>query len=71
MTDRIRTLTVVLDSDCRDDEIHSLVSAIDMIKGVQKVKIGDPIDLRDYSARQAIKLEIREKIYQIYKDLEK
>lgn len=37
MTDRIRHLTITLDDDMRDDDIKSIVSAIEHIRGVADV----------------------------------
>lgn len=37
MTDRIHSLTVVLDHDMRDDDIQPLIDAIKMMKGVRTV----------------------------------
>lgn len=37
MTDRIHSLTVVLESDRRDDDVKAIVNSILMIKGVLNV----------------------------------
>ena len=38
MTDRFYTLTVVLEKDTRDDDCEKIINAIQMVKGVLKVK---------------------------------
>ena len=38
MTDRIRQITVVLDRDYRDDDVESILTAIQMVKGVSIVE---------------------------------
>lgn len=37
MTDRIRSLTVALDRDIREDDVEPLVAAIRMLRGVTAV----------------------------------
>ena len=59
MTDRIRTLTVQLDKDYRDDDAQSILDAIKMIKGVTNVELGDPIDMKDHINRNIVRSEIR------------
>lgn len=44
MTDRIRTLTVTLDSDMRDDDVEVVANAIRMIKRVDTVELGPVVD---------------------------
>ena len=46
MTDRIRTLSVVLEQDFRDDDVQCVVDAIHMIRGVGKVEIGKVVDAK-------------------------
>lgn len=41
MTDRVRTLTVLLDEEMRTDDIERVVSAIQMVKRVSAVKLGE------------------------------
>lgn len=38
MTDRVKALTVLLDSAYRDDDVQHLVNAISMMRGVAKVE---------------------------------
>lgn len=46
MTDRVRTLTVFLQADCRDEDesVGIIKNAISMIKGVDSVVSGEPVD---------------------------
>ena len=62
MTDRIRTLTVLLDSDYRDDDAEPIVNAISMISGVADVHLGDPVDAKDWSARISVARDLRTRI---------
>lgn len=47
MTDRVRTLTVLLDADYRDDDesVGVITRAIGMIKGVESVETGDAVNV--------------------------
>jgi hypothetical protein len=45
MTDRIRTLTVILDRDMRADDVEHVFEAIKMVKFVAEVKLGKPVDI--------------------------
>jgi hypothetical protein len=49
MTDRIHSLTVILDKDYRDDDVKAIVNAIMMIRGV----IGVNEHVADLSSRMA------------------
>lgn len=44
MTDRIRTLTVILDRDMRDDDVEHVKNAISMVKLVVDVQNGDVVN---------------------------
>ncbi len=44
MTDRHRTLTVVLDRDMRSDDVEAVVDAIKMMRCVSRVVLGDRTD---------------------------
>jgi phage-related baseplate assembly protein len=65
VTDRIRTLTVILDRDTRDDDVQSTVDALLHIKGVARVELGKPVSLPEIIARQSAASEIREQILAI------
>ena len=66
MTDRIRTLTVLLEHDMRDDDVQVVVDAIRMIRYVAKVEHGR-VDVGDWSAREIAKLELRAKLWELLK----
>lgn len=51
MTDRIRTLKVLLDRDIRTDDLEFVTNAIKMIKGVQRVEDGDVVGIDEHMAR--------------------
>jgi len=63
MTDRVRTLTIQLDDDYRVDDVEYIVNAIRMVKGVNKVELGAPVDIADWSARMTIGMEYRQAIW--------
>ena len=58
MTNRIRTVTVLLDRDYRDDDVEAVLNGIQMIKGVAKVEPGDAVDMDDYLNRQQYATEV-------------
>jgi len=64
MSDRIRTLTVVLDKDYRDDDCEHIINAILMVKGVISV---DPHinNLQDYVARSTSTHDLGMKIIDV------
>ncbi|TWU51485.1 hypothetical protein Poly59_30770 [Rubripirellula reticaptiva] len=53
MTDRVRTLTVILDDDYRneDESVGVIMQAIRMVKGVSDVEAGDVVQFEDHAAR--------------------
>jgi hypothetical protein len=62
MTNRVNSLTVVLGSDVRDDDIDLLRNAILLLRGV--IEVGTNIsDSSLYTAEQRAKYELRSKIY--------
>ncbi len=66
MTDRIRTLTVVLDHDYReDDDAALIVSAIKMVRGVDRVIPGAPVSAGDWLARDLAKRELRKQLLRV------
>jgi len=64
MTDRYHALTVVLDRDIREDDAEPILAAIQMIKGVQSVT-PHVADLGEHVARERIRIEIGQKIWNI------
>lgn len=61
MTDRVRTLTVVLDEDYRDDDVGTIVSALSMVKGVGSVHLV-PLEPMEVMSRQVAKNELRREV---------
>lgn len=61
MTDRIRTLTVFLDADYRDDDIERITTAICMVKGVLRVE-PRVVTAPDIIARAVAKGQLRREI---------
>lgn len=61
MTDRINTLTVVLEQPIRDDDCQELIAAIKLLRGVLTVEanVANP---SDYAAQSRALLEIRRKL---------
>lgn len=62
MTDRIRSLTVILENDTRTDDVESVTDAIRMVRGVHSVTLGKPVNLTDLTARIQARSELRKKI---------
>lgn len=51
MTDRVRTLTVVLDEDTRTDDAEELANCLRRIRGIASVELGPVKDVNDLIAR--------------------
>lgn len=66
MTDRIRSMTILLDKDYRVDDAAAISDAIVMIRGVSKVVFGEPTK-GDMDVWQA-KHELRKQMYELLKD---
>jgi hypothetical protein len=60
MTDRVRTLTVILDQDMRTDDVKTVVKALKMIRYVDDVELGS-IDI-DLIERRVARQELRTKV---------
>jgi len=65
MTDRIATLTVMLDREYRDDDVQCIVDAIRMTKGVLKVELGPVVDANHYMNKELIVRAIRKKLLEV------
>jgi hypothetical protein len=63
MTDRIRHLTITLDEDMRDDDIKSIVSAIEHVRGVADV-LPNIVTAQDLLARQAVRAEVQQQLHE-------
>lgn len=64
MTNRIKSLTVVLENDIRDDDIESLTQAIKLLRNVLVVKL-NVANPEDYEARSRIKAELQKKLWDV------
>ena len=66
LTDRYKGFAVTMDKDRRDDDCEEIIKAIMMIKGVHNVM---PLtaDIGDHMARDRVKLELREKLWEVLK----
>lgn len=64
MTDRYNALTVVLDTDIRDDDCEPIIAAISMIKGVLIVK-PHVADHNSAVAESRVRTELGNKLYNV------
>lgn len=64
MTDRVKALTVVLDTDIRTDDIEVLVSAILCMKHVSAVS-KSVVTSDDFVNRERIKYELSQKLIEV------
>ena len=64
MTDRIHSLTVVLEEDMRDDDCEDLISAINMFQGVLSVK-PHVANISDHMAEERAKRELSRKLWSV------
>jgi hypothetical protein len=65
MTDRLHSLTVILETDMRDDDCEPLMDAIRRLRGVLKVEPRGVSDGDFYVALIRAKNEIRDKIFKV------
>jgi len=64
MTDRINSLTVVLENDMRDDDCAALVNAIAMLRGVISVGM-NATDAQSYMAEERARRELGQKLIEV------
>ena len=64
MTDRVQTLTVVLEHDMRDDDARDLAKMLNAVRGVGRVELGPVVSPVDWLARERAKRELREKLWE-------
>ncbi len=69
MTDRIQHLVVALDTDIRSDDIEHLVAAISMIRGVNAVSLGEPVNTQDLLARLRVRRDVCDRLMRLIDDL--
>lgn len=68
MTDRVQSLTVMLDGPIRTDDVQAIVDAISMVKGVAKVELGEVMDPVAYFARQQASMDLANRIHDLLRD---
>ena len=64
MTDRIKSLTVVLEKDIREDDCEGIVDAIKMIRGVLKVD-SEVADYEHHAAKVQARCELQNELIEI------
>jgi hypothetical protein len=64
MTAKFNSLTIVLESDVREDDAQTLINAILMLKGVLSVE-GNVSSVADYVAESRVKTEVRNRLFEI------
>ena len=64
MTAKFNSLTIVLESDVREDDAQTLINAILMLKGVLSVE-GNVSSVTDYVAESRVKTEVRNRLFEI------
>jgi hypothetical protein len=67
MTDRVRSLSVLLDNEYRVDDVQVIIDAIAMIKGVSKVERGPISDYADRLSIEVAKTELAKKMWDVLK----
>lgn len=64
MTDRLNALTVVLETDIREDDAEALIAAIRQLRGVLSVT-GTVADIGDHIAQERVRRELGEKLLRV------
>lgn len=64
MSDRLNSLTVVLETDIREDEAEALISAVQQLRGVLSVT-GTVADIGDHIAQERVRRELGEKLWHV------
>ena len=64
MTDRISSLTVVLNQDYREDDIETLINAIKLFGDVLDV-VPEVADIASYVAERRVKEELTQKLWEV------
>jgi len=63
MTDRVRTLTVLLEHDLRDDDARDVINAIELIRGVESAELGDVVNSNTRIARTEARRHLGKQIW--------
>ncbi len=68
MTDRIKGLTVTIESGIRDNDCDHIINAIKQIRGV--VSVASHIDdIDNHLAKQQVRHELREKFFEFWQSI--
>lgn len=62
MSERVASLTVILDQEYRTDDAEAIQKAIEMVKGVSKVVLGPVVDVNTYYAQQKASIDITKRV---------
>lgn len=65
MTDRIRTLSVLLEKDLREDDVRAIVDAIKMVRCVETVELGEAVQFDDHIARGTAQRLLGEQVWEL------
>tara|TARA_R110000868_G_scaffold166823_1_gene400987 strand:+ start:1171 stop:1392 length:222 start_codon:yes stop_codon:yes gene_type:complete len=68
MTARIRSLTVALSSDIREDDVQSLIDAIQMMRNVISVT-GNEVTPNDWTTEMRVRNEVFGKLMEVAKEM--
>ena len=67
MTDRVNTITVALESDIREDDAQSLISAIMQMRGVLSASL-NVADVQSYVSDMRARIALVEKVTSLLRD---
>lgn len=65
MTDRFRTITVLLKHDTREDDVERVLTCLRSIHGVDDVKLGEPVDNAEWVARRRAEHKLGKDIWKL------
>lgn len=68
MTARIRSLTIALENDIREDDIQSLVSAIKMMKNVISVT-PNQVNPGNWATEMRVKMDMAQKLSDLQREI--
>ena len=68
MTDRVRSLVVLLDRDTREDDVEVVMQAIQMIRGVATVEKGDVVTAEDHFNRAIVFRKVKKLLWDALND---
>ncbi len=66
MSDRIQALTVVLESDVREEDIDSIIRVLEGVRGVAKVTDKGVVNVQDLLARQHVRNELATTLFEVF-----